>query len=327
MDNIAVIGSGAWGTALATIAAKRFSRVNIITRNVQVISDINNLHENKLYLPSITLPESIIASSDYNLAKHAEILIIAIPAQHIREVLANFSYDNFNKTIIICSKGVEQNSLKLMSEVVSEILPAAKVAILSGPNFAHEVASNFPSAATIAASDLTLANFIADKLNNEMFRIYTSDDIISTQICGAAKNVLAIACGIVMGKKFGENAKAALITRGIAEIGRLSIAKGGNIKTMLGLGGIGDIMLTCNSAKSRNTSLGIELAQGANLEDIIKKRHTVAEGVTSAASIRLMANKLNISMPIIEAVAKILFEKKDINQIIEELLKRPSSNE
>jgi glycerol-3-phosphate dehydrogenase (NAD(P)+) len=261
------------------------------------------------------------------MANKSTMVLVAVPAQHFRMVAQQLKQINFTGHLVICCKGIEQGSLKLMSEIASEVIPEALVAILSGPNFAHEIAANLPAAATIAASNLELAQLLANKFSGSHFRVYSSNDMISSQICGAAKNVLAIACGISIGKNFGENARAALITRGIAEIKRLAIAKGGDLKTIMGLSGVGDIILTCNSPRSRNTSVGIELAHGKKLANILKDRITVAEGIHTAKSITDLAKVLKINMPIAEAINDILYNEGNVDKMINDLLSRPLSDE
>ena len=227
---IAVIGSGSWGTSLALIAHRAGHRVNIISRNQAVINEISNSHTNQKYLPEISLPIDLVATSTNEI--NADILLLVVPVQEVRAICKKLLLSK-NTIIVICSKGIEQESAKLMSEVVEEILPNNPIAILSGPNFALPIAQNLPAITSIAARDINLAKKLAEALASSNFRIYPNDDIIGTQIFAAAKNVLAIATGIVMGKELGENAKAAIFSRGIYEINALNSAKGGKAETLL----------------------------------------------------------------------------------------------
>jgi glycerol-3-phosphate dehydrogenase (NAD(P)+) len=317
---IAIIGSGSWGTALANLIALNAKEAIIISSNLEVIKDINHNSKNDAYLPNIFLASNVSATNNISIIKQVEMIFIVVPAKHVRTVLNEIRNLSVNAPLIICSKGLEQDSLLLMSEVVEEILPQSKVAILSGPNLALEVAQNKPSATTIACLDLALANEVVNILKNPNFIPFISKDIITNQICGAAKNILAIASGIFMGKNLGENARATLITRGIVEINHLAHKKGGHKEGILSLGGIGDIFLTCNSIKSRNTSLGMELVKNKDLNDILSKRSSVAEGVYAAQSIYELAQKLEVSMPICNAIYDLIARKINIDQAIDLLL-------
>jgi glycerol-3-phosphate dehydrogenase (NAD(P)+) len=317
---INVIGSGTWGTALALVGARANNQVIIYSRDKFITDDINNEHKNSSYLPSINIPESIKATSNLVEILCSEAIIISIPAQNLRQICIELKELGLNPNVIliICSKGIEQNSLKLMSEVVAEILPLNKIAILSGPNFAQQVADDLPAITSIAANDINLSTMLANNLKNINFRIYPNKDIIGTQIYGAVKNVLAIASGISTGMKLGENAKAAIISRGIVEINTLSLAMGGKEDTLLSPAGIGDIHLTCSSAASRNTSYGIALANNQAPKDCL------VEGFFTCKSINSLANKYNIQMPICQAVYKITHEHSPPEETIKELLNRPS---
>ena len=315
---IAVLGSGSWGTALALVANRAQHEIVIYSRSNEVCQQINLKQENVSYLSNIILPKTITATNELADIIDMDILIIAIPAQNIRNLCIDLKKLNLpdNKILLICSKGIEQKSLNLMSETVKEILPMTQVAVLSGPNFAREVAMDLPTITTIASSDIKLSEMLAKSLSNINFRIYPSDDVIAVQIIGAAKNVLAIATGITIGKKLGENAKASIISRGVFEINALSLAMGGRYDAILSPAGLGDIHLTCSSSTSRNTSMGIAIAQGT------VANNALAEGFYSAESINALAKKLNIEMPICSAIYKIMYEKFDVDFIINELLRR-----
>jgi glycerol-3-phosphate dehydrogenase (NAD(P)+) len=229
--------------------------------------------------------------------------------------------------VVVCAKGIEQNSAALMSEVVADTLPGRPVAVLSGPTFAAEVASGLPTAITVATRDKAVGDELVEALGTQKMRPYLSDDVIGAEIGGAVKNVLAIACGVTEGRGFGDNARAALITRGLAEMTRLCIAKGGKAETMMGLSGLGDLTLTCSSSQSRNYSLGEELGKGKTLEKVLASRNSVAEGVTSAAAVSTLAKRLGIEMPITEAVAAIVSGTVSVDAAIEGLLTRPFPDE
>jgi glycerol-3-phosphate dehydrogenase (NAD(P)+) len=317
---IGVIGGGAWGTALAMVASRAGHESLIIVRNSLICDEINLQHHNSKYLPGITLPSEIKSSINLKDILDRDALFLVIPAQDVYGLCVELQKLNLdsNKILIICSKGIEKNSLKLMSEVVKDVLPHNPVAILSGPNFALEVALDMPAVTSIASEDIDLANGLAKFFASPNFRIYPNDDIIGTQIMGAAKNVLAIATGIAIGKNYGENAKAAIISRGISEITNLALAKGGKIETLVSPAGIGDIYLTCSSSTSRNTSYGIAIGQGKEIN-----RAVLVEGIASAESIIKLANMFEIQMPICHAVYKIAHENMALEKAVQELLGRP----
>jgi glycerol-3-phosphate dehydrogenase (NAD(P)+) len=318
--SIAVIGSGAWGTAIASVASYNCSDVIIISQNQDVIDDINHYSENKLYLPGISLSSNITSSDDITMVDNVDVIFIAVPSQYVRAIFTHLRDAKIKLPIVICSKGIEKETLMLMSEIASEVIPENGVAILSGPNLAMEVALHKPSATTIASSDVNLAHLVSSIIGNENFTPYISDDMITNQIAGSAKNIIAIASGLIIGRDLGENARATVITKGISEIAKLSVAKNGKLETIFGYGGIGDILLTCNSIKSRNTSLGIELAQNHGLENILEHRISVAEGVDSAKSVSQLAIKLKVSMPICSTINDLLYNNLDIDKAIANIL-------
>ncbi len=317
---IAVIGSGAWGSSLALIANRAGNKVTIFSNNQYICEEINHYHTNQNYLPNINLPEDIKATSNIKDIVNNDLLMLVTPAQTIRKICENLAIAGLpkDKIILICSKGIERNSLKLMSEIVEEILPKTQVAILSGPNFALPIAENKPAITSIAAKDIELAKYLSERLSNINFRIYPNDDIIGTQIVGAAKNVLAIALGMCIGKNLGENANAAIFSRGINEIANLIKAKNGNVETLLSPAGIGDLYLTCGSNTSRNTSFGIEFASKNHI-DTEKK---LIEGFYTAESIVFLAKSLNVEMPIANSVYAIIHQNLPLDKAIESLLNR-----
>ena len=324
MSKIGVIGAGAWGTALAMAAQRAGNEVIIQAHEQDVAEAINKIHENPTFLKNFKLDKKIIATTKLSEATNVDVVLLVTPAQFLRPV-CEAAADNWPSGVpaVICSKGIEQDSYSLMSEIVGEVLPAKPIAILSGPAFAVEVASNLPTAVTLASEDETLAKVLMETLNTRFFRIYRSRDVIGTQIGGAVKNVLAIACGIVEGRKLGDNAKSALITRGLAEITRLGIAKGAQAETFYGLSGLGDLTLTCNAMQSRNFSLGVALGQGEKLQDVINERISIAEGVYTASTMTSLARQLNVDLPICSAVDGVLNHFNDIDASINTLLLRP----
>ena len=321
---ISIIGAGAWGTALALAARRAGNDVTLWAYEADIVAAINDAHENTLYLPGVALDPAIRATGDLAEAATADALLLAAPAQHMRTTIAPLAGHLPPATpLIVCAKGIEQETLALMSEVVAAIFPQNPVFILSGPTFAADVAAGRPTAVTLAGSDLAAAQVLADRLSSDRFRPYSGDDVIGAQIGGAIKNVLAIACGIAEGRGFGDNARAALVTRGLAELTRLCLAKGGRAETMMGLSGLGDLVLTCTSTQSRNYSLGLALGAGRTLVEILGERHSVAEGVYTASAAVALAAKLGIEMPIATAVDAVLNKGADINVVIEALLARP----
>ncbi len=324
MSKIGIIGAGAWGTALAMAAIRAGNEVVIQAHEPEVAEAINLHHENSIFLPSYELDLGIKATSVMADAVDADVVLLVAPAQHMRGVCDAAAADwPSGVPAIICAKGIEQGSCALMSEVVGEMLPGKPIAVLSGPTFAAEVARDLPTAVTLACDDETMAKVLMETLSARYFRIYRSRDVIGSQIGGAVKNVLAIACGIVEGRKLGDNTRAALVTRGLAEISRLGIAKGAHAETLAGLSGMGDLTLTCNAVQSRNFSLGVALGSGQRLEDILSERNSVAEGVFTASSVTDLARRLNVDLPICSAVDGVLNHGANIDATINGLLARP----
>ena len=322
---VGVIGGGAWGTALSILCNRAGSSVTLCTRNTNVIQSITERRTNDIYLPSVFIDPDIAVSDQLADGCRGDILIMAVPSHMLRSAcIAMSDLLPVDLPIVLASKGVERGSLMLMSEVVKSILPHNPVAILSGPNFADEVASGLPTATVISCADNALWDMLMYAIGGRLFRPYFTTDMIGTQIGGAVKNVIAIACGIALGKGFGENARAAIVTRGFAEMARLTLAKGGKYETLMGLSGLGDLILTCGSTKSRNMSFGLALGQGQSKEDILSLRgRTATEGIIAAESVSKLAKKLGVQMPICDAVYRILYENTPVDQVIEELLERP----
>lgn len=328
LSRIAVIGGGAWGTALASVAARAGRKVTLWAREEEVVAAVNKGHENTPFLPGIALDPAIRATSDFAELAGAEAILHVAPAQHLRAVTAGLAPHLKSGTpLVLCAKGIETASGKLMSEVAGEEAPEARLAVLSGPSFAADVARGLPTAVTLACADEALGAQLVEAIGVPTFRPYLSTDVIGAQIGGAVKNVLAIACGIVEGKAFGDSARAALTARGFMEMSRFGEALGAKPATLKGLSGLGDLILTCGSRQSRNMSLGFALGEGKTLEDILGARSSVSEGVYTAEAVMRLAAAKGIDMPICEAVHNILSGKSGVDDAIAALLARPFTNE
>lgn len=324
INTIGVLGAGAWGTALAETAAKAGRQVVLWAYEDAVAEAINARHENTLFLPGVALSPAIRASRDQADLAACDAVLAVAPAQHLRRVLTGFApYVRAGVPLVLCAKGIEQQSLKLMTDVLAETLPAAAPAVLSGPSFAIDVAKGLPTAVTLACESEALGRSLMAALGTPRFRPYWTDDLTGAEIGGAVKNVLAIACGVAEGKGLGRSAHAALITRGFAEMTRLAMAMGARRETLSGLCGLGDLVLTCSSAQSRNMSCGMALGRGEKLEDILGARRTVTEGVTSAPAVVALAAKHDVEMPISAATAAILAGKVSVDEAMQALLARP----
>jgi len=325
MAQIAIIGAGAWGTALSCVARRAGHEATIWAREADVVEAINAGEGNPTYLPDIRLEPGIVATTDMAEAvTGADAVLMVAPSQFLRGVAKTMQPHLASGTpVILCAKGIEHDTLALMTEAAEATLPGTPIAVLSGPTFAREVAQGLPTAVTLACADSVLGQKLVDTIGIPMFRPYLSGDLIGAEIGGAVKNVLAIACGIVTGKKLGDNTRAALITRGLAEMARFGTAKGGKPETLMGLSGLGDLTLTCNGPQSRNMSLGMALGQGRALQDVLSERQSIAEGVFSAASVVALAAKLGVDMPICVAVDQVINHGAEIDRAIAGLLSRP----
>lgn len=318
-----VIGGGAWGTALAQSMVSARRDVTLWAFEKECVDSINARHENTLYLPGVTLLPDLKATHNIaDLAKMDAVLAVP-PAQHMRAALAGFApHVPDGMPIILCSKGIEHKSLHFMADVLSETIPQARCAVLSGPSFAIDVARGLPTAVTLACADAALGEQLADAIAAPAFRPYLSTDIIGAEIGGAVKNVLAIACGLVLGKGLGKSAHAALIARGFREMTRLGEAMGADGETLTGLCGLGDLVLTCSSEQSRNMSCGLALGQGQSLEQIMGARSAVTEGVATAPALKILAAKYDVDMPICGAMADILDGSIGVDVAIRRLMAR-----
>ena len=322
--NIGVIGGGAWGTALAQVAARGDRPVRLWAREAEVVAAINDRHENPLFLAGVPLSPTIEATGSLDDLAGCDALLVVAPAQHVRAVLTQLPRSR--APLVLCAKGIEAGTRQLVGEIARDVLPDAPIAVLSGPTFAHEVAAGLPTAVTLACTDRDLRDRLADRLAGPTFRPYASSDVIGAEIGGAVKNVLAIACGVVEGAGLGQNARAALIARGFAEMTRFGLAKGARAETLAGLSGLGDLVLTCSSTSSRNFSLGVGLGQGKPAAALLADRRTVAEGAFTAPVLREAAAAAGIDMPVAEAVCALL-NGAAVAEVIHALLARPLREE
>lgn len=322
LQSVAVIGAGAWGTALATVAARAGRAVTLWARNAEHATRIASTRDNPR-LPGVRIAAEIVVTSDLALAARADMLLIATPAQHLRGA-ANMLASHVTKAvpIVACAKGIEHGTHKFMTDVIAEAAPGAQPAILSGPSFADDVARGLPTAVTLAAKDEALASSLVQALGSATFRPYHTTDIRGVEIGGAAKNVLAIAVGIAVGRKLGASAQAALTTRGFAELTRLGRALGARRETLTGLSGLGDLILTCASPQSRNFALGLALGRGDQ-----PPAGKLAEGEFTAPVLIELAASKGIELPVSEAVASILSGKSTIDAAISALMARPFKSE
>ena len=321
---IGVIGGGAWGTALASVAAREGEAVLLWAREPEVVEAINATHENPLFLAGVPLPRSIQATGRIGDLSGCEALLVVSPAQFVRATLSELPAGD--TPLVLCAKGIEAGTRLLISEVAHQVRPTAPIAVISGPTFAHEVAAGQPTAVTLACADEAIGERLADRLAGPTFRPYASNDVVGAEIGGAVKNVLAIACGVVEGAGLGQNARAALIARGFAEMTRFGLARGARAETLAGLSGLGDLVLTCSSTSSRNFSLGVGLGQGKAARDLLADRRTVAEGAFTAPVLREAAAEAGVDMPVTEAVCALL-DGMDVRAVVEALLARPLTRE
>jgi glycerol-3-phosphate dehydrogenase (NAD(P)+) len=328
MTKIFVIGAGAWGTALAQIYATSGHDVTLWARESNLVQTMRDSRTNTKYLPEITLNPSLKFSNVLSDAEDSDVILNVTPAQYLREITKNIASTlTRHQPMVICAKGIEIESRSLLSDVVIAHSPDTPLAFLSGPNFASEIAKGLPSASTLACANSELGTKIQSMLTSSSLRLYLCQDIIGVQIAGAVKNVIAIACGIAHGLDLGESARAALVTRGLAEIARLTTALGGQRDTLMGQCGVGDLMLTCSSMKSRNFSCGVELAHGRNMSEIIASRHSVTEGISTAKAAKFLANHNNLDMPIVEAVYNCLYNNLSVQEAVTSILSRPARQE
>lgn len=324
INRIGVIGGGAWGTALAQTLVLGGRDVVLWAREPDTVADINERHVNRSFLPGVELDTRLKATTRLEDCAASDAILLVCPAQHVRAITATLArLVRSGQPLVVCAKGVEQRTGKLLGEVIAETAPDVMPAALSGPSFAADVARGLPAALTIACRNETLGRQLAERLGDRQLRLYWSDDIVGVELGGALKNVLAIAAGIVHGKGLGASAHAAIVTRGFAEMRRLGHVLGARPETMMGLSGLGDLVLTCGSVQSRNMSLGRALGQGETLASVLSARVAVTEGVYTAAAVVRLAEEKRIEMPITEAVHAVLEGRVSVDDAISGLLRRP----
>ena len=321
IERLAVIGGGAWGTALAQVAASGGRETLLWAREPEVVEAVNSAHVNPVFLPGQALDPAIRATGDLAELERCDAWLVVTPAQHMRSVLE--AAPQSGTPMILCSKGIEERSGQLLHDVARAACPHAPIAALSGPSFADEVAAGLPTAVTLAAEDEALGEELRERIARPSFRVYLSDDVVGAEIGGAVKNVLAIACGVVAGKGLGENARAALIARGFAEMTRFGLDCGARRETLAGLSGLGDLVLTCSSTSSRNFSLGKGIGEGRSVAELLADRRTVAEGAHTAPVLARLAGERGLDMPIVGAVDGLLAGRISVDQVLEQLLSRP----
>ena len=321
----AVIGGGAFGTAMSCVVRRAGNETTLWAREPEVVESVNRDGVNAEFLPGVKLEPGIRATHDLAQAlAGAEFVVLVVPAQYLRSVAAQMGPLLAAGTpVVSCAKGIERTSCALMPEVIAQTLPAATVAALSGPSFAKEIATDLPTGVTLACADPAVGERLAHAFGSPRFRTYLSTDVIGTALCGAMKNVFAIACGIADGHKLGEGARATIITRGLAEMTRLGLAKGARLQTFFSLCGVGDLSMTCNASHSRNTSLGIAIGEGQKWHDILGERKVVTEGFCSVEGAATLAHRLELDMPITLALEQILIHDADVDQTISKLMAHP----
>jgi glycerol-3-phosphate dehydrogenase (NAD(P)+) len=324
-DKIGIVGAGAWGTALAQVAATGGRETLVWALEDEVADAINRAHENPIYLPGVALDPAVRATRDLDELKACGAWLVVTPAQHMRAILEGAS--TFEGPLVLCSKGIEESTGDLLHRVARESCPGAALAVISGPTFAHEVALGLPTAVTLAAEDLALAEQLRERIALPAFRIYVSDDVAGAEIGGAVKNVLAIACGVVEGAGLGQNARAALIARGFAEMTRFGLACGARAETLTGLSGLGDLVLTCSSTSSRNYSLGLGIGEGRPAAGLLADRRTVAEGAFTAPVLARLSREKGVDMPIVNAVDALIAGRASVEEVLDGLLSRPAKSE
>ncbi|AND85106.1 NAD(P)H-dependent glycerol-3-phosphate dehydrogenase [Clostridium tyrobutyricum] len=327
--DICFLGAGSFGTALSIILAEKGKRVILWDRNHDLINSINSTRENKKYVKGVRLPQSIEASFDLkNTVQNCMYIVLAIPSHVIRDMCKNIRYYLRNDQIIISiAKGIEEETGKRLSEVIKEELPENEVVVISGPSHAEEVANKLPTTVVVSSENMDIARNVQDVFMTDKFRVYTNSDIRGIEIGGAVKNIIALAAGISDGIGYGDNTKAALMTRGISEISRIGVKLGGKKETFSGLTGIGDLIVTCTSMHSRNRRAGILIGKGKSAKEAVEEVGMVVEGIKACRAFYKLKNKLNVQMPITDSLYKVLFEKKDAKQVVYELMTRDKKDE
>ncbi len=321
--NIAVIGAGGWGTAMAQLLCNNGHRVMLWSKFQREIDLLNATHENNEFLPGVKLSEKMEFTTDLNCICESDVVFIALPSKVVYSVSQEMaSYVKDGQTIVILSKGFEQESLMTLSQVIAKNIPQSKICVMSGPSHAEEVARQIPTLNVVASSDEQCAKTVQDICMNDFFRIYTSDDVLGVELGGALKNVIALCAGIIDGIGFGDNTKAALMTRGIKEISRLGVKMGAKLDTFWGLSGIGDLIVTCTSMHSRNRRAGILIGNGYTVEQAIDEVHMVVEGISNAKAAYELSKKYDVQMPIIESAYNVLYCGKNPKEAVTDLMLR-----
>jgi glycerol-3-phosphate dehydrogenase (NAD(P)+) len=320
----AVVGAGAWGTALADLLARNGHETVLWAREDDVVASVNGQHENTRFLAGARLHAGLSATSDMPRALDGAELVVYVPPSHVLRLVALAGAASVapNATMVVASKGIERDTFALMTDVVADVLPGHPVVALSGPSFASEVAARQPTAVVAACDDEAAASLTQRALSAGSFRVYTHDDVTGVELGGALKNVMAVATGVVEGLGLGFNARAGLITRGLAEMTRLGVALGAQPGTFAGLAGLGDLVLTCTGPHSRNRAVGLEIGQGRPLDEVLASRETVAEGVINTQSARALAARTGVEMPIVDAMHAVLFEGRAAHDAVSELMSR-----
>jgi len=327
--NVAVLGGGSFGTAIGNIAASNGNATVLWMRNQKLITEINQLHKNSQYLPDAKLSDTLIASDQLDRAiSIADIVFVAIPGKFFREVVAAAKvFASARQIWISTSKGIEEESFKLMSQVLTEELPGQACGVLSGPNLAKEIAMKTITATVVASDNAQVRTTVQQALSNHYFRVYANSDIYGVELAGALKNIYAIISGMASAMQQGENTKSMIITRSLAEMSRFAVVMGANPLTFLGLAGVGDLVVTCTSPLSRNFRVGYALAQGQSLEDIVSNLHEVAEGINTTHTIHHKALELEIEMPLVAGLYKIIYNKMPVAKVIKELMLREQNSD
>jgi len=329
MYNISIIGAGSWGTAIAVLLAKKGCKVKQWVRRPELCDQIRETKENITYLPGVVLPSNIEISSDLEYCcKQSEVLVIATPSHAVRETVNGIKpYISSNQIVVSIAKGIENETLMRMSQIIEEILPENKAAVLSGPCHAEEVARDIPTAIVSSARERKVAEYIQDVFMTPKFRVYTNPDMIGVELGGALKNIIALGAGVIDGLGFGDNTKAALMTRGIVEISRLGESLGAKPLTFAGLSGIGDLIVTCTSMHSRNRRAGIAIGQGKSLEEVLGGTSMVVEGIRTTKSAYDLATKMNVEMPITQEIYNLLYNKAEVKNAVINLMMRAKTHE
>ncbi|MCD8214927.1 MAG: NAD(P)H-dependent glycerol-3-phosphate dehydrogenase [Clostridiales bacterium] len=328
MKKITVIGSGSWGTALACTLSENGHRVTLWSFLEREAENLRRDGENKEFLPGVKIPENIKITTDLSCTKGADMVVFAVPSKFVRDNARKFSPNIDGGTIVVnVAKGLEESSLKRLSEVIKEEIPQCRIAVLSGPSHAEEVGRGIPTACAAVSEDIETARIVQDTFINRKFRIYVNTDIIGVEIGAALKNLIALAAGVCDGIGFGDNTKAALMTRGLAEITRLGVKMGADRETFYGLTGVGDLIVTCTSMHSRNRRAGILIGRGKTLKETLDEVHMVVEGVNTAEAAYKLAEKYNVEMPITTEIHKVLYEGEDPKQAVITLMTRDKTHE